>query len=52
MIAHRFKITNPQDYGLYEIVNGIGKLKTLNSVLSNLHDIQSYFYLLQVGLLF
>lgn len=25
MIAHKFKITNPQDYGLYTLENGEGK---------------------------
>ena len=29
MIAHKFKITNPQDYGLYLLIDGFGKLKNI-----------------------
>lgn len=25
MMAHKMKVTNPQDYGLYKLVDGLGK---------------------------
>jgi hypothetical protein len=30
MIAHRFKFTNPQDYGLYILISGVGTGKASN----------------------
>jgi len=31
IIAHKARITNPQDYGLYTLVDGDGKLKSFSS---------------------
>ena len=30
MIAHKFKIHNPQDYGLYVLVMGVGKCRFMH----------------------
>lgn len=32
MMAHKLKVTNPQDYGLYKLVDGHGKLKLFYSM--------------------
>lgn len=46
MMAHKLKVTNPQDYGLYKLVDGLGTWKLENksnfAVLFNrMHDFSS-----------
>ena len=39
MIAHKFKVTNPQDYGLYVLVDGVGQCLCLRQSMPNRHSI-------------
>ena len=42
MLAHKFKITNPQDYGLFTLENGEGNfISTLN--IWTAHSKQQFF---------